>query len=321
MNTHLPPIMSLRCFESAAKHLSFTLAAQDLFITQAAVSQHIRNLEQQVGAPLFVRHSRRLSLTEQGLAFLPYVSQSLTLLADGMQKVSLSSTTGALNISALPSFCSRWLVPRLWHFLDQYPEIEVRLTPSLQVVDLAQSDFDLAIRFGLGEYPNCDSEALMSDNLFPVCSPKLLESMKLANKSLASAPDLTQVTIINDFLTTNTSWNTWLRAAGYPALKLKDNLSISDASLAITAAVSGQGVTLARQSLVGEELANGQLVRLFETSIASDYGYFLVTAKNRPVSEKAQIFRRWLQQQIAKDGNLCPPLQRELANSKIETDN
>ena len=317
MNTHLPPIMSLRCFESAAKHLSFTLAAQDLFITQAAVSQHIRNLEQQVGAPLFVRHSRRLSLTEQGHVFLPYVSQSLTLLADGMQKVSRASATGPLNISALPSFCSRWLVPRLWHFLEQYPEIEVRLTPSLQVVDLAQSDFDLAIRFGLGEYPHCDSEALMSDNLFPVCSPKLLTKMRLANTPLTQVTDLSQVTIINDFLTANNSWKAWLDAAGYPRLTLKDNLSISDRSLAITAAVSGQGVTLARQSLVGEELANGQLVQLFDTSIASDYGYYLVTATNRPVSEKAQIFRAWLLQQIAEDGSLCPPHQRELNRSAL----
>ncbi|MCE2571154.1 transcriptional regulator GcvA [Motilimonas eburnea] len=307
---HLPPIMSLRCFESAAKHLSFTQAAQELFITQAAVSQHIRKLEEQLGAPLFIRHNRRLTLSEQGHALLPYVSQSLTLLTDGIKKVTLGNTSGPLNISALPSFCSRWLVPRLWHFSQQHPDIEVRLTPSLQVVDLPQSDFDLAIRFGLGDYKGCQSEALMSDSLFPVCSPKLLQT-----KPITQVTDLANIPIIHDFLTNTSNWQGWLDAAGYPDLTMSNNLRISDASLAITAALSGQGVTLARQSLVGEELNNGQLVRLFDTSIASDYGYYLVTPSNRPLNPKGELFRAWLVDQIAADSTLSPPQEAAVSTS------
>lgn len=304
---HLPPIMSLRCFESAAKHLSFTQAAQELFITQAAVSQHIRKLEDQLGVSLFIRHNRRLTLSEQGHTLLPYVSQSLTLLSDGLQKATLGNTSGPLNISALPSFCSRWLVPRLWHFSQQHPDIEVRLTPSLQVVDLPQSDFDLAIRFGLGVYKGCQSEELMRDSLFPVCSPKLLQ-----NKAITQVTELAEIPIIHDFLTDTNNWQGWLDAAGYPDLKMSNNLRISDASLAITAALSGQGVTLARQSLVGEELSNGQLVRLFDISVASDYGYYLVTPNNRPLNQKGEVFRAWLIEQIAADTHLSPPQQNEV---------
>ncbi len=302
--------MSLRCFESAAKHLSFTQAAQELFITQAAVSQHIRKLEDQLDVSLFIRHNRRLTLTEQGHTLLPYVSQSLTLLSDGLQKATRGNSAGPLNISALPSFCSRWLVPKLWHFSQQHPDIEVRLTPSLQVVDLPQSDFDLAIRFGLGNYKGCQSEALMSDSLFPGCSPKLLQT-----RPITQIAELANVPIIHDFLTNTSNWPAWLEAAGYPDLKITNSLRISDASLAITAALSGQGVTLARQSLVGEEINNGQLVRLFDTSIASDYGYYLVTPNSRPLNHKGELFRAWLIEQIAADSSLSPPQEAAVSLS------
>jgi len=176
MSSRTPPLGALRCFRAAAHCLSFTIAAEELHVTQAAVSHQIKSLETFLNVSLFVRGNRSLALSESGERFIPYVDQMFNVLDQGLAQMVDASTPDTLTVSLLPSFASRWLVPRLGLFLKAHPDIDFRLAPSRGMTNFQDEDIDLAIRYGSGTYPGLVSIHLMDEDIFPVCSPSIMES-------------------------------------------------------------------------------------------------------------------------------------------------
>lgn len=291
----LPSLKGLQFFAVVAKYLSFTRAADELNVTQAAVSQQIRNLEQQLGVELFRRTTRRLFLTDNGERLLPYVQDAFSVLAEGVEKVK-HDQYDYLNISVLPSFAARWLVPRLGSFSRQHPDIEVRLLPSLDLVNFQKESIDLAIRFGEGQYPGVYTEKLMNELVFPVCSPELMEG----SKALRTLDDLVHHPVLQDAGPGRLTWREWLKVAGRPELKVHYGVQISDASLLLDAAKSGQGVALGRACLVESELDNGSLVKPFEIALKSDFSYYLVMPERSRSNPRVEIFCDWLRTECQK---------------------
>ena len=175
MSKRLPPLNALRAFEAAGRHLSFTKAAEELYVTQAAISHQIKGLEEYLGIPLFRRLNRALLLTEAGQHYLPSVSQALEDLRKATDQLYQRDAVGVLTVTLLPSFAARWLVPRLGRFRQAHPDIEIRIAPTLETIDFAQDDVDIAIRYGHGSYPGLRCERFMSEDIYPVCSPELLQ--------------------------------------------------------------------------------------------------------------------------------------------------
>ncbi|WP_426416676.1 transcriptional regulator GcvA [Aestuariirhabdus sp. LZHN29] len=296
MNPRLPSLNSLRVFETAARQLSFTRAAAELFVSQAAVSQQIRQLEEQLGYPLFRRLNRHLLLTDEGQRLLPYVSAAMHSLQQGIEAVFLEQQQRPLNLSVLPSLAYRWLIPRLLKFSTLHPEQEVRISASLALVDFGNSDIDMAIRFGSGDYPGLCSELLMEDEAFPVCTPNLLEGAP----GLSQPADLLNQRLLHDMGPGDLDWANWFRAAGVDYQPRNPGYTIGDSSLAIEAALSGQGIALARSTLVEQELASGRLIKPFDVSLSSDYAYYLVMPREKRELERVRLFCQWLHSAVAK---------------------
>lgn len=297
MATRLPPLNTLRAFEAAARHMSFTKAAEELFVTQAAVSHQIKTLEDALGVKLFKRLNRALLLTEEGQTFIPSVRQALDLLLQGVNKISQVEATGALNVSTLPSFAAGWLVPRLDRFRKKHPEIDVRLTAGERLVDFARDDVDMAIRYGRGRYADLVSERFMEEEIFPVCSPKLMEE---GDHPLKTPEDLRFHTLLHDDMPAG--WAQWLAAAGVEGVNPTQGPYFDMSALVIQAAVQGQGVALGRSTLAASALESGLLVRPFDLTIPIDFAYFVVCppeSYNRP---KVQAFRTWLYEEAEKAG-------------------
>jgi len=297
MATRLPPLNTLRAFEAAARHMSFTKAADELFVTQAAVSHQIKTLEDALGVKLFKRLNRALLLTEEGQTFIPSVRQALDLLMQGVNKISQVEATGALNVSTLPSFAAGWLVARLDRFRKKHPEIDVRLTAGERLVDFARDDVDLAIRYGQGRYTDLISDRFMEEEVFPVCSPTLLED---GPHPLKTPEDLKYHTLLHDDM--KVGWAQWLDAAGITGVNPKQGPYFDMSALVIQAAIQGQGVALGRSTLAASALESGLLVKPFDLTIPIDYAYFIVCPPeyyNRP---KVRAFREWLFEEAEKAG-------------------
>lgn len=282
----LPPLSSLRAFEAAARLQNFSRAAEELHVTPGAVSHRIKALEAFLGAALFVRHGKRsLVLTGEGRDFAEQVRGALQQVADAARRIQRQRPE-RLVISTLPSFASRWLMPRIGSFLDAHPGIDFGLRTGSAHVDFAAEGVDLAIRFGPGGWPNVDSELLMRDEQFPVCSPAFLDARPpLGPQDLCALPLLQA---------DPPGWRPWFEAAGLGPLEPRPALAFNDAALTLQAAIDGRGVMLARRSIVERDLAAGVLVRPFATAVATDYAYYLVWPRQVSRSELAAEFRAWL---------------------------
>ncbi len=291
MATRLPPLNTLRAFEAAARNMSFTKAAEELFVTQAAVSHQIKSLEEALGVKLFKRLNRALLLTEEGQTFLPNVRQALDLVAQGVSKLARVEATGALNVSTLPSLAAGWLVPRLSRFRQEHPEIDVRLTAGERLVDFARDDVDVAIRYGRGKYADLVSERFMEEEIFPVCSPALIES---GEHPLKTPDDLKYHTLLHDDMPTPAGWDEWLNAAGVTGVDAALGPYFDMSALVIQAAVQGQGVALGRSTLAQEALNAGLLVRPFDLTLPIDYAYYIVCPPDYYDRPKVRAFREWL---------------------------
>jgi len=288
MSRRLPPLNALRAFEAAARHLSFTKAADELHVTQAAVSHQIKGLEEWLGVPLFRRVNRGLVLTDAGQTYLPPLREALDLMANATERLFRKDSTGALTISTMPSFAAKWLVLRLGRFQADHPELDVRLHTTAQLVDFAQQDVDVAIRFGDGRWPGLRVERLMTEDVFPVCSPSLRDG----RKPLLTPRDLKHHTLLHDDYIVN--WETWSTAAGLDGIDLDRGLRFTDSALVLQAAMEGHGVALARHVLVAEDLAAGRLVRLFDIKLPGDYAYYVVAPPHYFSRPKVKAFRDWL---------------------------
>lgn len=296
MAEQLPPLSALRAFDAAARHKSFALAAQEISVTPAAVSHQIKALEDFLGVALFRRKNRAVELTVEGVRYAADVADVLMRLSDATRKIRIRNASGALTISVLPSFAARWLLPRLKDFHERHPDLDVRLSSSLDLVDFAHQDFDLAIRFGSGHYPGLESEKLLTEDLFPVCSPALA-------KKLRKPDDLRRHTLLHDSM--RDDWRLWLQAAGIEGVVVNKGLSFTDSSLMVQAAVDGLGVAIGREALVEAELMAGRLVRPFDLSITGESAYYLVYPQAHMARRRVRAFRDWIKA-MAKEWNESP---------------
>ncbi|MFQ5985343.1 MAG: transcriptional regulator GcvA [Alphaproteobacteria bacterium] len=288
MARRLPPLNALRAFEAAARHLSFTRAADELYVTHAAISHQVKALEERLGVELFRRLNRSVRLTDAGQAYLPVVRDAFDRIAEATERLRASDTTGALTVSTTHSFAVRWLVSRLGAFREKHPDIDVRLTPSLHLVDFAREEVDVAVRYGRGGWPGLRADRLLTLTVFLLCSPRLLEG----RYPLRTPKDLRYHTLLHDDL--GEDWRPWLLAAGVDGVDPTRGPRFHGASLVLQAAVEGQGVALTHSALAAADLAAGRLVKPFDISLPTDFAYYVVCPEASAERPKVAAFREWL---------------------------
>ncbi|MEL7282286.1 MAG: transcriptional regulator GcvA [Pseudomonadota bacterium] len=285
------PLNALRAFEAAARHLSFKAAAEELRVTPAAVSQQVKALEDRLGVALFQRLTRALRLTQAGQEALPLVSEGFDLLAEGLSRLQ-DHGRHPLTISVSASFGAIWLVPRLERFYARHPEIELRLDGTDRRVDLARGEADVAIRYGRGGYPGVRVDHLFDQRNTPVCHPDLLDGAA----PLRAPDDLRHHTLLHvNWQSTDASWRMWLRAAGARQVDGTKGPQFSQESMAIEAALDGQGVALVGDRLVADHLAAGRLVSPFGDDFKSPlkFAYHLLS-RQEDTDARVAAFRAWI---------------------------
>ena len=306
MSYRLPPLAVLRTFETAARHLSFKNAAEELHITPAAVSQQIKALEDYLGVPLFRRLTRALELTDHGKAMLPKLREGFDCLAAAVE-TTRRQAPDALTVVAPPSFAAHWLITRLARFTSQHPQIALRLASSVDSIDrqgetpvISEVPVDprddssaVAIRYGAGRYPGYTVERLFAPNYVAACSPALT-----ATRPLRTLADLgTHVLLHDETIEVQgrpSLWTLWLQAADASGIDAERGPRFSNAVLTVEAALAGQGVALVLRPLIEDELKAGRLVLPFEVAIPSPYAYFLVVPDTVARRPSVDAFRRWL---------------------------
>ncbi|HZS85791.1 MAG TPA: transcriptional regulator GcvA [Stellaceae bacterium] len=288
MSRKLPPLNALRAFEAAARHLSFTAAAAELHVTQAAISHQIRMLEDRLGMPLFRRNGRGVLLTDTAQAYLPEVSAAFDRLAGATQRLKAQDASGPLSATVLPSFAAKWLLPRLGRLRAAHPEIDLRISSATELVDLTRGEFDIAIRAGHGNYPGMRVDLISRESSFPVCSPALLAGPH----PLREPADLRYHTLLHD--EPRDLWRLWFNLVGVTDIDATRGPGFSDSGMVIQAAVEGQGIAIARAALAAVDLAAGRLVRPFDQSLPSDFSYWLVCPESTADRPKIAAFRAWI---------------------------
>ncbi len=300
MNSHLPPLGALRAFEAAARHVSFSRAAAELHVTPAAVSHQIHTLEEDLGVKLFHRLNRSIELTASGQVLLPGLSEAFAGIHSSVGRLRAHNDTGTLTVTASPSFAAKWLVLRLHRFQEQSPQIDVRISATDDVVDLSKGDFDIAIRYGTGNYPGLAIELLLKNEVFPACSPHLLA----AGPPLRTPQDLSAHALIHDQAIERDplvpTWPMWLKAAGVKDVPATAGLRFNNIHLALDAAIAGHGVVLAYSAIAAADLAAGRLVRLFSLALPDQFAYYIVTAPGALERPKVKAFRNWLRREAAQ---------------------
>jgi LysR family transcriptional regulator, glycine cleavage system transcriptional activator len=291
--SRLPPMTAVRAFEAAARHQSFTRAAEELGMTQAAVSYQIKVLEDRIGAPLFVRLPRQVALTPLGQRLAPAVSEAFEML-----RVAFAGTgrvvDNVISISVIPAIAAQWLVPRLGRFQLAHPGYAVQLDASNGMVDFAR-DFDLAIRNGLGSWPGLEAVELLPSHFTAMCSPGLIEGVALSGPA-----DILKLPILSP---RDSWWPQWFAEAGVGAVDLSDRPDHSYNTQAFEgpAAAAGQGVALLNPFFFAADLAAGRLVQIFDLVVKADRSYWIVYPKARRRSAKIQAFAAWLLAEAAGD--------------------
>jgi LysR family glycine cleavage system transcriptional activator len=287
----LPPLTALRSFEAAARHLSFTRAAEELLVTQTAISHQVKLLERHLGVTLFHRHPRRLALTADGAAWASELSTVFSRLADANRRLRLRARTDrpVVSVSVIPSFAARWLVPRLGRFLARHPELDVRLSATEHLVDLAAEGVDVGIRYGSGKYPGLVVDKLGDDALVVVCAPSLR-----ARKKLSVPEDLRRHVLLHD--DARDAWADWLARQAVASVDPERGTVLTDSSMLVEAAVRGQGVALARWSLAMDDLAAGRLERPFPRAPPMPTGkaYFVAAPRAARARPPVAAFIEWL---------------------------
>jgi LysR family transcriptional regulator, glycine cleavage system transcriptional activator len=306
MATDLPPLNALRAFEAAARHLSFKKAAGELHVSPTAVSHQIRTLEEYLHVRLFRRLHNALELTAEAQAALPKLREGFQCLTEAVEALGTKEGVRILSIAAPPAFVTKWLVPRLQRFVARHPEIEVRIGATMHAVDrrytegnagaesAADEGPDLEIRFGTGRYPGCRVEKLLSVNVLPVCSPRLVEG----EQALRSPEDLRHQTLLHDdALRLNdeqAEWAVWLNRAGVLNADATRGPHLSHAALALDAAADGLGVALTIEPLAAVDLATGRLVAPFDLRVPLSSAYYVVCQQARENQPHIAAFREWL---------------------------
>lgn len=299
MKDYLPPLKSLQFFVVAAKLGSFKKAAEALHVTQAAVSQQIKQLEAHLDMRLFERNNRKTQLTAAGKKMLPYIDQGFVQIKQGLSQVSGDEYPNVLRISAIHSFTSLWLLPRLQSFQDLHPELTVQLAPNNKLVDFEQDDVDMAIRMGKGDYTGLVSKLLMQDQLIMVASPRLIDEQRIKDpEHIFSLPWIedTSRDVVPIFEKLCEQHNVNPR-------KVKSVIKANDSVILIDNALAARGVLLVNKSLVLEPLSTGNLGRLMDFTFPSPYSLFLVAPEHHLHWPKVEQFEEWITPLIARTYN------------------
>jgi len=288
MSRRLPPLNSLRVFEAAARHSSFTRASEELYVTQAAVSHQIKALEEYLGIKLFRRQNRALFLTEEGQSYFLDIKDTFTSLIDATERLLARGAKGSLTVSLQPSFAIQWLVPRLSLFSELYPDIDVRI----KAVDMDDGsltdDVDVAIYYGRGKWKDLHAQKLHTEYLVPVCSPLLLNGVK----PLRTPDDLKLHTLLHD--TSRRDWTAWFKQGNIIGVNVNQGPIFSHTSMVLQAAIHGQGVALGHSVLAQPEIDAGRLVRPFTDVLVSKNAYYVVCREEQDELGKIVAFRDWM---------------------------
>lgn len=290
MKQRLPSLNGLRAFEAAARHLSFTRAAEELNVTQTAISHQIKRLEDELGLQLFIRRNRRLLLSEAGQDYLPAVRTAFEGLHDATARVYRRDESGTLVVATMASFAMKWLVPRLAGFEQAHPDISVRITTSNRLTDFARDDVDLAIRWGRGEWPGLRVDHLVGEAVFPICSPGLRDGPP----RLERPEDLAGATLLHASVWPQ-DWRMWLTAVGVAdTVDASKGPEYEDELIAMEAAIDGQGVAIGWSTLIERELESGRLVVPFDIALGDQGAYYIVAPEETAERPKIAVFRDWL---------------------------
>jgi LysR family glycine cleavage system transcriptional activator len=299
MTRRLPSLNALRAFEAAARHLSFTKAADELNVTQAAISHQVKSLEDQLGLRLFRRLNRRLLLTDAGQTYVSGLTVAFDGIAEATERATAERSGGSLRISTLPSMAAKWLLPRLPRFRARHPEIDVLVSASHGLADFRRDDLHLAIRYGGGKYPGLEVVPMMDDEIFVVCSPKLLQD----GPPLRSPADLRHHTLLHDTSVeaNRRDWRVWLERLGETGVDPDRGPGFSDSNLIIEAVMAGEGVALTRRSLAFDDLAAGRLAIPFGPIRPAANRYYIAYPRANAELSKVRKFIQWLLDEVEAD--------------------
>ena len=293
----MPSLDLLQGFEAAARHLSFTKAGEELYLTQSAVSRQIKELEDQLGVELFHRRHRALALTEAGQQFYAATAQVLTTMRTATSRLRAQAGRKTLSVTTTNSFAALWLIPRLAGFTRTHPDVEVKITAETRVQDLERDGLDIAIRHGPASLAGPNAERLFGERVYPVCSPKLLKRLPLKEPGDLKNHCLLQYSD-PDSRHPWLNWKTWLEVARIPDLRPASTLSFSGYDQIIPAAVAGHGVALGRIPLLKDLLAAKELVAPFKNSVADPArAYFAIVSKIAMGRPEAVDFVAWLKEE------------------------
>ena len=296
MPRRIPPLTALRSFEAAGRHLSFTKAAHELNVTQAAGSHQVKSLEKYFGLKLFRRLNRTLLLTDAGQLYVPPLTDAFEAIHRATRRLRQHQGRARLTVSVLPSFAAGWLVPRLGRFRQRCPDVNLRIHPTVALTDFRRDDVDLGIRYGRGSYPGLRTDWLMREEFYPVCSPQLLEGPV----PLRDPADLTRHTLLYDEATVE--WRIWLLAAGVECVDAERGITVTDSSMLLRAAIAGQGVALARSVLAADEIASGRLVRPFDVDVPAEFAYYVASPEESADQPNVAAFREWILDEARAQG-------------------
>jgi LysR family glycine cleavage system transcriptional activator len=295
MRPRLPPLNALKAFEAAARHESFTRAAEELCVTQGAVSHQVKALETELAIKLFSRERQRLIITEAGRDYLAVIRDALDRIATGTERLLQRQNAGVLTVSTSPDFAAKWLVHRLGHFAEAHSGIDLRVSATMHHVDFAREEVDLAVRHGDGNWPGLDATRLCTERLFAVCSPKLLSG----RRRIGGVADILRFPLIH--LDSRSDWADWLRGVGIDDADVTHGPVLNRASMVIDAAINGQRIALARTTLGAWDLINGRLALPFPESVPLSKSYWIVCPKATASLPKIATFRDWLLAEASSD--------------------
>ncbi len=300
------PLNALRAFEAAARHKSFKAAAEELFVTPAAISQQIKSLEETLDVKLFHRQSRQITLTRAGTRGLAKVTEGFNCLTEAVQAMRSEDDDSTLTVWSSPSFAAKWLVPRLAEFTQANPGIDLDISADRSLIDSGATDslhiekfkhglIDVAIRFGQGDYAELKVDKLFEVSAIPLCSPRLLTG----EHPLNTPDDLRHQTLLHDATPYEgrPSWDKWLEAAGVEGIDAEHGISFNSVSMALAAAVDGQGVVYTLDALANDDIEAGRLVAPFDLRLPLDHAYYMITLAKHADKPKVARFCEWLLEQ------------------------
>ncbi len=288
MGRRLPPLNSLKCFEAAGRLLSFTNAARELNVTQAAISHQIKVIEEFLGFELFNRYPRRLVLTEQGKSLLPDVIEAFDKVSSAIGALSQDQYSNRLSVRLGPSFAARWLSPRLKYFWLQYPEIDLCLYHANAPVDFEREQIDIAVTYGKGDWEVVVIDLLLKLDFSPVCSPAFMHN----DKPLTDIDNLRYYSLLHD--AGYECWHDWIKLARLEGISAVKGTLIDDTNVLIQAAIDGQGIALGSTAFLQDHLDSGRLVKPFDIDLVNDYSYYVVCPKPHLKNPAVLAFKEWL---------------------------